>query len=256
MPRVWSDTVSILIEPGWRFAMQGIKLLLFIAAGVLIAGSLQADIYEWTDENGVKHFTNYAPPDDATILIKTEEVPYDEAADRARMEADKQYERELAMQEIAAREAELQRREAEAERNAAAAERYAEETMREADQYLEDSRNDRWYYRGGAYLGGYLPSRYRRSFYRNETASIYWVDRPHIDHYRNIYRKKSRYRHSNKYNDIKYRFKKRAYPQKYRSAPQLRPTGRRTQSAYRVHSRGRGQMGRGHISSGFYRRRR
>ena len=54
--------------------MQGLKLLIFIAAGILIAGSLQADIYEWTDENGVKHFTNYAPPDDATLLIKTEEV--------------------------------------------------------------------------------------------------------------------------------------------------------------------------------------
>ena len=133
MPWVWSDTVSILVEPGWRFAMQGIKLLLFIAAGVLIAGSLQADIYEWTDENGVKHFTNYAPPDDATILMKTEEVPYDEAADRARIEADKKYQLELAMQEIAAREAELQRREAEAERNAAAAAREVELQRREAE---------------------------------------------------------------------------------------------------------------------------
>ena len=219
--------------------MQGLKLLIFIAAGILIAGSLQADIYEWTDENGVKHFTNYAPPDDATLLIKTEEVPYDEAADRARIEADKKYQLELARQEIAAREAELQRREAEVERNAAAAERYAEDTMRAADQYLEDSRSDRWYNRGGAYWGGYRPPRYRRSFYRNETASIYWVDRPHIDHYRN-----------------KYRYKKQADPQKYRSPHQPRSTGRRTQSAYRVNSRSRGQMGRRHISTGAYGRRR
>ena len=133
--------------------MKGLKIFLLVAAGCLIAGSLQADIYEWTDASGVKHFTNYAPPDDASILMKTEEVPYDEAADLARMEADRQYQLqyqlEIAKQEIALREAELERREAEAERKAAE----AEERVRAADQYLNDSQNDRWYYRGGGYYG-------------------------------------------------------------------------------------------------------
>ena len=134
--------------------MKGLSILFFIVAGVLVAGPLQADIYEWTDENGVKHFTNYAPPDDATILIKSEELPYDEAADRARIEADKQFQLELARQELAEREAELERREAEAERKAAEAERYADDTVRAADQYVEDTRNDRWYNRGGGVWGG------------------------------------------------------------------------------------------------------
>jgi hypothetical protein len=163
--------------------MKGLKIFLLVTAGCLLAGSLSADIYEWTDNNGVKHFTNYAPPDDATILIKSEELPYDEAADRARIEADRQHQLEIAKLEIAEREAELARREAETEQRAAEAERYAEETVRAADQYLEDSRNDRWYYRGGAIWGGYRPPHSRRSFYRNETASIYWVNRPYIDHY-------------------------------------------------------------------------
>ena len=113
--------------------MKGLSILIIIAAGVLAAGALQADIYEWTDENGVKHFTNYAPPDNATILIKTEEFPYDEAADRARVEADKQFQLELTRLELAEREAELERREAEAVRRAAEAERYADDTVRAAD---------------------------------------------------------------------------------------------------------------------------
>jgi len=81
--------------------MKGLKIFLFIAAGCLIAGPLYADIYEWTDENGVKHFTNYTPPDN-TILIKFEELPYDEAADRARIEAERQQQLELARQATAA----------------------------------------------------------------------------------------------------------------------------------------------------------
>ena len=68
--------------------MNGSIIRVLIITGVFIAGPAQADIYQWTDKNGVKHFTNYKPPAHATILMKTKEVPYDEAADRARIEAD------------------------------------------------------------------------------------------------------------------------------------------------------------------------
>jgi hypothetical protein len=230
--------------------MKGLKIFLLVTAGCLLAGSLSADIYEWTDNNGVKHFTNYAPPDDATILIKSEELPYDEAADRARIEADRQHQLEIAKLEIAEREAELARREAETEQRAAEAERYAEETVRAADQYLEDSRNDRWYYRGGAIWGGYRPPHSRRSFYRNETASIYWVNRPYIDHYKRNYRKKSRYGHSMKSHGSRYGQKKHAYPQTYQS-PRYRSlrTGS-AHGAYRGNSRSRGPAGRSHSRGG------
>ena len=236
--------------------MKGLSILFFIVAGVLVAGPLQADIYEWTDENGVKHFTNYAPPDDATILIKSEELPYDEAADRARIEADKQFQLELARQELAEREAELERREAEAERKAAEAERYADDTVRAADQYVEDTRNDRWYNRGGGVWGGYRSPRYRRSFYRNETASIYWIDRPHIDHYGNKYRKNSQRRHTKKYYGKPSRHTKHAYPQKYQSPQRVQSVGRRPHRSNRVNSLGRGQMGRSQVSRGSSGRRR
>ena len=229
--------------------MKVLKILLFIAAGCLYAGSLHADIYEWTDENGVKHFTNYAPPDDATILIKSEEVPYDEAADRARIEAERQQQLELARLEIAEREAELERRAAEAERRAMEAERYAEETVRAADQYLEDTRNDRWYYRGGGFWGGYRTPRTSRRFYRNETASIYWVDRPYVGHHKRKYPGKSHYGHSGKNFGNKYQSNKHIYPKYYQSSQSSRSPKRVRQGGLRVKARSRGPMGRSHSRS-------
>jgi len=212
--------------------MQGLKIFLLIAAGCFIAGPLQADIYEWTDANGVKHFTNYAPPDNATILMKTQEVPYDEAADLARMEADRQYQLELAKLEMAAREAELERREAEAERKAAEAERYAQETERAADQYLEDAKNDSRYYRGGGYYGYY--------------------GRPYIQHYKRKYPKKSHYRYSRKKYGSKYHPKKHARPQKHGSSISLRLRNGSTHGALHVKARSSRHSGRGHSRVGSY----
>jgi len=214
--------------------MQGLKIFFLIAAACLINGSLHADIYEWTDANGVRHFTNYAPPDDATILMKTNEVPYDEAADRARMEADRQYQREyqleLARLELAAKEAEIERREAAAERIAAEAERYAQETELAAKQYLDDARNGSYYYRGGGYYGYYGP--------------------PYVSHHRRKYREISHYRHPPKKYGSKYRPEKHAYPQKYQSPYNLRSRTQSAHSAYRVNIQSRGNMGSGHSRRG------
>jgi hypothetical protein len=229
--------------------MKGLKILLCIAVGCLFAGSLHADIYEWTDENGVKHFTNFAPPDDATILMKSEEVPYDEAADRARIEADRQQQLEFAKLEMAAREAELERRETEAQRRAAEAERYAEETVRTADQYLDDARNDRYYSPGGQYYGYYRPPHYQRWYYRNQTASIYFIDPPRIDHYKRTYRGKS---HSGGNYGNKYGQEKHAYPKTYQSPRSLGSPGRNPRGAYGVNTRSRGQIGRVPSGRGSY----
>jgi len=240
----------MLMKLRGRLPVKVLKILLIGAAGCLIAGSLQADIYEWTDDHGVKHFTNYAPPDDATILMKTEEVPYDEAADRARIEADRQYQLEFAKLELAEKEAELARREAEAERRAAEAERYAAETEKAADQYLEDARNDRYYYRGGGYYGYYNPPYYKRWYYRKYKPGRYYIQ-PH----KRIHRGKSYLGHTKKIDGDKYYRKKHAYPQKYPSARSLRSPGLRIHSGYRVNSRSRSQVGRSRAGRGAYGRR-
>ena len=88
----------------------------------------------------MRHFTNYAPPATAKILLKTEEMPYDEAADRERIEAERQLQLELDRLEVAEKEAEIERLAAEAERKAAEADRYSEEVRRRADEYLQEAK--------------------------------------------------------------------------------------------------------------------
>jgi len=95
-----------------------------------------ADIYSWTDENGVRYFTNYAPPKQAQLLMKTPEIEYDEEADLQRREMD---ELEVARQELAEREAELLQQQQEAERRIATANAKAEAAMREADRILQEA---------------------------------------------------------------------------------------------------------------------
>jgi len=132
--------------------MTSLKILVLIAVSCLITSPLFADIYEWTDENGVRHFTNYAPPAASRVLMKTEEVPYDEESDLKRMEADRQARLEMIRLEIAEREAELELRETEAERRLAEADRVAQEARREADLILQEAEsNSRFTYRSWGY---------------------------------------------------------------------------------------------------------
>ena len=176
--------------------MKGLKILLFLAAVCLIAGTLHADIYEWTDENGVKHFTNYAPPPEASIMMKTEELPYDEAADHARLEAEREEQLERTRLELAERTAELERREAEAEQKLAEAGRQVEETLRETEKILDEARNDGDDYGNYGYSGyyrSYYPGHYNNRYYRNETASIFFIKPPHVDHFKRYRYKKHHY---------------------------------------------------------------
>lgn len=240
--------------------MNGIIIRVLIIIGIFIAGSAQADIYQWTDKNGVKHFTNYQPPAHATILMKTKEEPYDEAADRARMEADRQYQLELDRAELAQREADIEQREAEAERKVREAERFADETRRAADEYPDDSIYDRWYYRSGSSGSWgtyhYGRSRYKRPFYRNHTTSIYWKDRHRGNHYKRKYHKKSSYRYRKNFRGQSYRHKKHDRFKRYRPSHHLRSSGRRTHGGYHGNSRSSGRMGGSYFGRGSFGRHR
>jgi len=169
--------------------MNGFKLCVLVLIGCMFAGVATADIYEWTDEDGVKHYSNYAPPENSRVMMKTKEEPYDEAADHARAEDDRQALLELTRLEIAQREAELAQREAEAERRLTEADRLAEEALRDAESYIEEAENSQTTYGGygiGCY-GGYYGCRdplYGRWYYRNESAGIFFKRPPHPTPYR------------------------------------------------------------------------
>jgi len=176
--------------------MKGLKIFIFITVQFFIVSATFADIYEWTDANGVRHFTNYAPPENAKLIMKTEALPYDEAADIERMESEQQDQLELERQKIAEREAELERKVAAAERRLATLDRQTERIERQAedwsdedadDAYMDRSygsdiyypgyylniRKDRWYYRG-TYGGIYYKNPYYKSYHRYRRDKKYY----------------------------------------------------------------------------------
>ena len=69
-----------------------------------------AQVYQWTDENGVKHFSNEPPPEGVQVDQVKSEIQYDQAADqanRARNEAElKNFQDEQRRQQEAEAEAE------------------------------------------------------------------------------------------------------------------------------------------------------
>jgi hypothetical protein len=57
---------------------------------IMIASPLEANIYSWTDSNGVKHFSNSPPPAEENSSIDVHrEIAYDRAADEERWDLDR-----------------------------------------------------------------------------------------------------------------------------------------------------------------------
>jgi hypothetical protein len=87
---------------------------------ILLGSNLKAEIYSWTDENGVKHYSNVPPPDVENVEIKFEEYAHDSAADKSRAAADQEQMEALIKeidQENRRLEAEKKQRAQEAEKN-------------------------------------------------------------------------------------------------------------------------------------------
>ncbi|UCF91152.1 MAG: DUF4124 domain-containing protein [Desulfobacterales bacterium] len=173
-----------------------IHLILFIVLG---APNLNADIYSWTDENGVQHFTNYAPPHQAEIMIKTPEIAYDEAADQERREAERLEKQQLELQELAEKQHLMAMKQEALEYELEEANRRAQEAIKRYEAAfdgapLSDGGNNDYregddegdyarstyiyypyysYYRYGRYLPGYFnkhpnprhPLRYHKRYY-------------------------------------------------------------------------------------------
>ena len=58
--------------------------IIFLIGILLWAPASNADIYSWTDENGVKHFGNQPPENAANVKIAFKENPHDATADQQR----------------------------------------------------------------------------------------------------------------------------------------------------------------------------
>ena len=179
--------------------MKRLNITILVLMAVWVYGftalTAHADIYSWTDENGVNHFTNYAPPKHAKLLIKTPEIPYDEEADNQRRENDSL---EVARQELADREAFLLQEQQAAERRIAEANARADAALWEADRMLQEAEaaaEDTNYDRSNGYVYGYgyypyyrFSRDYRYShrpgYYHKNDYRKYRDGRPYKYHYR------------------------------------------------------------------------
>lgn len=62
--------------------------ILVFLMGFFCAPQLDADIYQWVDENGVKHFSNKPPANDKDAKIVSDEIQHDESAHKERLKSD------------------------------------------------------------------------------------------------------------------------------------------------------------------------
>ncbi len=69
----------------WRIFIFSAILALM---GLFFTPQLNAEIYQWVDENGVKHYSNTPPADAGNAKIVSGEYRHDEAADQERVKAD------------------------------------------------------------------------------------------------------------------------------------------------------------------------
>lgn len=131
----------------------------FVILLILLSGQpAEAELYQWTNVDGVRHFSNTPPPEGAGAVVLQEEIPYDPESDNQR-----RVQEDAMLQERES--AETQRRLENAERDAEEARRQAEAANRKADQLerdLEDQDDNRSY---GVYNSrrrpGYRPPGHR-----------------------------------------------------------------------------------------------
>jgi hypothetical protein len=64
--------------------MKYMAIIMFLVGMLLWIPASHADIYTWTDENGVKHFGNQPPDNVTNAKVVFKEEPYNEAADQQR----------------------------------------------------------------------------------------------------------------------------------------------------------------------------
>lgn len=80
--------------------MSGVKMRSILLIGMIVMAGVtvpiaSADIYFWTDENGVKNFTNYSPPEKAEVFMETSAADEDTALPEAETDRDGNADRAL-----------------------------------------------------------------------------------------------------------------------------------------------------------------
>lgn len=253
-----------------RFNIIALTLAALGLAGFM-APTTRADIYTWTDENGVKHFTNQEPPKYAQLLIKSPEIDSDDRDDRYKgddNEADDErhheqrtaeYRLAMARAELLEKEALLLERQLEMERRIAAAAARVESAVQEANQILRDveevaesAEYDRWgsygydysypYYGTSrrAYYSGYYRHNlglYRKHHYKHKRHHHkYGHHKKYGRHHSKYGHYKKHHRHSGKYGHYSKHGSKRSFYKRHYRTHNVRSHYSLTRGRYSSHS--------------------
>ena len=100
--------------------MRPIAVISLLLGILLWVPAINADVYTWTDENGVKHFGTQPPEDATDARVVFKEEPHNAAADQKRTETQNKELTELIRElekEEAEQAAEARQKEAKAEQN-------------------------------------------------------------------------------------------------------------------------------------------
>jgi TolA-binding protein len=112
--------------------MKALPVILGLLLFCGLNGAANADIYSWTDADGIRHFSNHAPPEGAKVVAIDSELPYVEPSDEELQEAQQAERLSEAQRKIAEIEAErIERQRAD--------ERKIEESNQKATQALLDA---------------------------------------------------------------------------------------------------------------------
>ena len=107
--------------------MKAFAILILSALIIFGISAVNAEVYTWVDENGVRHYSNSPPENAEDAKVVFSEYQYDESADKNRALKDQQ-ETNALIKEI---EKENAREQAEAEKRAQEAERNRKPTQEE-----------------------------------------------------------------------------------------------------------------------------
>lgn len=141
----------------------------FVALLILWCGQpATAAVYQWTDADGVRHFSNTPPPAGVAAIVLQEEIPYDPETDDQRRAQEEAMLEERESAEIQERLEKAERDAEEARRQAEAAERKADQLEKDLEEQEEDPSYGIYYprRRPGHRPPGYRPPGHRPPGYR------------------------------------------------------------------------------------------
>lgn len=116
--------------------MKILSILLGLIIFYCLPGAVGADIYSWVDADGVRHFSNHAPPDGAKRVDMIEEIPYERPSAEEISEMRREEMLEEAREEIEEMKTESLERMNAAERKVEEARQKADQALREAEERL------------------------------------------------------------------------------------------------------------------------